>query len=108
LKAIDPMLRTHLSHTLGQRGDNPIAALHSSSIGRESFVFSEIMKIEGVGARAPLPVASDRDDERPIRCFEQLIGDEIRMGVSPSLRVIAGNENVLGDVDERGTRAVCQ
>ncbi len=102
------MLRAHLSDAVGQRCDEAIPVLDAARIGRQSFVFREIAQAEGVRARAPLPIASYRDDERPICGFEQLVGDKIRMRVSPSLRVTAGNENVLRYVDECRARTVRQ
>lgn len=108
MKSIDTMLRTHFSYALSKCCRYAIPILHSTGVGGESFVFGEIVETEGARACLPLPIAPNRDDERPIRRLEQLIRDEIRMGVSPSLGVSAGNQNVLRDVHERGTRTVRQ
>ena len=65
-----------------------------------------MVETEGTRAGAPLPIASDSDDEWPVGSIEQLIRNEIRVRVTPPFGVDAGNEHVLRDIHECSTRAL--
>jgi hypothetical protein len=64
------VLRAHLTYALRNRGNDAITIAHAACIALEIHVFEQIVKTERVGAGAPLPITSDRDNERPVDCVE--------------------------------------
>lgn len=73
----------------------------SPRVRSERFVRRQIIETKGRRARDPLSIGSDRDNHRTISRMEELIRDEIGMLIAPSPSVFAGDERILGDVDQR-------
>jgi len=99
------MLRLHCFHPIGHARRDALSILQSARVRSQRIIFSEFVKPERVRARVPLSIASNGYHEWSVCRFEQLIRNEIRVRVSPPLRISPRNQDVLRDVDESRTRA---
>jgi hypothetical protein len=100
------MLRTHLSHPIRKRRDYSVTVFQPAGIRLERPVIGEIIQAKSASTRAPLTVASYCDNEGPVGGIEQLIRNEIGMGIPPPRGIFARDKDILRDVHECGTSAV--
>jgi hypothetical protein len=73
LQSIDPVLRAHRSNPLRDGRHDPVAIFDATGVRREHRVIAQRLETKCSSARAPLPIASYRDDEGPVGGVEQLI-----------------------------------
>src|SRR2546423_3440453 len=69
-------------------------------------IVGEVGQSERTSAGTPLSITSDCNNERSVRRIEELIWYEVRVRISPPLRIDPRDQDILRDVDERCTRAV--
>src|SRR3954469_475742 len=98
VESLDPVHSGLLRNPFPHRRHHFAPALDPTGVGCKRFVARQIIELQNTHARPPLSIASYRENERSILGFEELVRHEIRMRVSPALRVSPTNEDILGDI----------